>query len=216
MQCSLRCVLALLCAMASAAAPGQLSAQVQLAEPPNAAMLRAIQLSRSVDPTDRNSAWIIVGLLREDGHLAENSRLLQALADSLVSVAATHVDSRGRSVDAFGLMEAIDPAGLLFPVKVWESLHEQEANRPVRLTLLGKIANHPDRASAADALARAAERKGDSVVEVPVVIDLLLDMDTDYARAALRRMHASSRITEQSARAQLRELSRSGYRRDRR
>lgn len=65
--------------------------------------------------------------------------------------------------------------------------------------LLRLLAEHPDASGAAEALAGAAERQGDNVVELPVVIDYLLEMDSDAARAALRRLHESPRVAERAA-----------------
>jgi hypothetical protein len=150
-------------------------AEAQRPLPPDTIAFAAFRYLRA--GTYREVSGALAGLhrLHSAGHLAVESPLFRTVADSLVALAGSTVESRARA-HAFGLMQSFDPSGEAFPVPVWEGLidKQDDSRRYLRLTLLGILAKHPDRAEAARAIARAAERYDHSHTDVETAINRLL------------------------------------------
>ncbi len=193
----------------SAATPGH--AQIRLEAPPDSAVLYAIRGLRSADPVNWGMARSTIRQLRENGHLREGSARLQLLVDSLLAIAGTHEDTFGRG-QVFGVMRSLDSAGVLFPVATWANLIERQPTGALRLTLLGILAEHPDSANAARAIAEAAERRGNTHLDVDAAIDYLLRMDSEHGRAALAALRRSPRVTDPASVRRLERLERTGFR----
>jgi hypothetical protein len=157
--------------------------------------------------------WPAGGLTaRGHGHLAIGSPLFRTVSDSLVAVAGSHPEARVRA-HMFGLMQYFDPSGEGFPVQFWDGLigKQDDSRSHLRVGLLGRLANHPDRAAAARAIARAAERYDHSHTDVETAINRLLGMGP-HGVAALEALWRSGRITDPASRRRLERMSHTGFR----
>jgi hypothetical protein len=189
------------------------TAEAQRPLPPDSVAILAITYMRSGNAREElNAALAALHRLHSAGHLAVESPLFRTVADSLVALAESTAESRARA-HAFGLMQSFDPSGEAFPVPVWEGLidKQDDSRRYLRLTLLGILAKHPDRAEAARAIARAAERYDHSHTDVDTAIEYLLDMGP-HGIAALEALWRSGRITDPASRRRLERMSHTGFR----
>jgi hypothetical protein len=176
-------------------------AQSGFAAPPDSLAIRSIRGLRSENVTTRSMATAAISHLLSEGHLQADPALARMLADSVLAVAATHINQTGRA-DAFYVMRLLDDSGSIFPVSTWAHLVEREQAGALRLTLLRTLAENRDSAAAATAITEVAIRHGDSPADVLAAIEHL-DALEQHGKAGLIAMWESPRVIVSKARRSL-------------